>query len=121
MQSGVATRASTTARKLAPEFLTYVAGMVVVLNLLDALWTLAFVEAGVAEESNPIMAQALAVGPLGFMVAKLALVSLSVLLLWRLRHRRSAALALWSGAMTYALIVCYHVSNAHHLALLAAR
>jgi len=66
------------------------------------------------------MGAALTHGPVGFMVAKLALVSLSVLLLWRLRHRRAAGLALYSGAMTYALIVAYHVSNTHHL-LVAAR
>jgi hypothetical protein len=118
MQSVVVTRP---ASSTAAQFLTYIAGIVIILNLLDALWTLAFVEAGVAQESNPLMQRALALGPVGFVVAKLTLVSLSVLLLWRLRHRRTAALALCSGAMTYALIVAYHVSNAHQLVLAAAR
>jgi len=118
MQSALRSRPF--ARTFAPELLTYVAGTVIVLNLLDALWTLAFVEAGVAEESNPLMQQALALGPVGFVIAKLALVSLSVLLLWRLRHRRTAAFALWSGATTYAIIIAYHVSNAHHLAVAAS-
>ncbi len=103
------------ATRVATRALTWVAGLVIVLNLLDALWTITFLEAGVAAEANPLMDSALTHGPVGFMAAKLALVSLSVLLLWRLRHRRSAALALWSGAMTYSVIVAYHVSNAHHL------
>ncbi|HUQ02612.1 MAG TPA: DUF5658 family protein [Kofleriaceae bacterium] len=87
----------------------------IVLNLLDAIWTLFFLEAGVADEANPIMSSALGHGPVGFMVFKLALVSLSVLLLWRLRERRSATVALFSGAGAYALVVCYHLANAHHL------
>lgn len=87
----------------------------IVLNLLDAVWTLCFVEAGVADEANPLMSSALGHGPVGFMVFKLALVSLSVLLLWRLRHRKSATIALFSGAAAYGLVVCYHLSNAHHL------
>jgi hypothetical protein len=94
---------------------TRLAGLVVVLNLLDALWTLCFVEAGVADEANPVMASALGHGPVGFMFVKLALVSLSVMLLYRLRHRRSANVALYSGAAAYGLVVCYHLSNAHHL------
>jgi hypothetical protein len=100
--------------------LAWAAGLVVVLNLLDALWTITFLEAGVADEANPLMVSALTHGPVGFMAFKLALVSLSVLLLWRLRRHRSAALALWSGAMAYAVVVAYHVSNAHHL-MVAAR
>jgi hypothetical protein len=100
---------------VATRTLRWAAGLVVVLNLLDALWTITFLEAGVADEANPLMVSALAHGPVGFMIAKLALVSLSVMLLWRLRHRRSAVLALWSGAMAYSLVVAYHVSNAHHL------
>lgn len=96
-------------------FATQAAGLVIVLNLLDALWTLCFVEAGVAAEGNPLMASALTQGPIGFMIAKIGLVSLSVLLLWRLRHRRSATLALATGATAYGLVVAYHLSNVHHL------
>jgi hypothetical protein len=106
-------------RKLATKHLALLAGLVIVLNLLDAIWTLTFVEAGVAEEANPLMSSALGHGPLGFMIAKLALVSLSVMLLWRLRHRAGAALGLWSGVVTYTFVVAYHVSNAHYLVLAA--
>lgn len=104
-------------RRLTTKHLTLLAGLVIVLNLFDAVWTLSFVEAGVAEEANPLMSTALGHGPLGFMVAKLTLVSLSVLLLWRLRHRVGAALGLWSGVLAYSMVVAYHLSNAHHLVL----
>lgn len=99
---------------------TWAACVVIVLNMLDAVWTLAFIRVGAAGEGNPLMDQALSHGPVLFMAAKLALVSLSVHLLWRLRHRRAAAIGMFSAALTYALICGYHVSNTHHL-LLAAR
>lgn len=94
---------------------TRLAGLVIILNLLDAVWTLCFVEAGVADEANPLMSSALGHGAISFMALKLALVSFSVLLLWRLRHRKSANLALYSGATAYSLVVAYHLANAHHL------
>ncbi len=98
----------------------WAAFLVIVLNMLDAVWTLAFIRAGVASEGNPLMDQALSHGPLLFMLAKLSLVSLSVLLLWRLRHRRAATVGLFSAAMTYVVICGYHASNSHHL-LVAVR
>jgi hypothetical protein len=106
-------------RRLSTTHLAVLASLVIVLNLLDAIWTLTFVEAGIAEEANPLMASALGHGPLSFMIAKLTLVSLCVLLLWRLRHRAGAAIALWSGVLTYTLVVAYHFSNAHYLVLAA--
>jgi Domain of unknown function (DUF5658) len=84
----------------------------VVLNLLDAVFTLVWIKSGVASEGNPFMDRAMAHGPVGFMVIKLALVSLSVLLLWRLRHRRAAATALVATAIAYASILCLHLSAA---------
>lgn len=97
----------------------WAACLVIVLNMLDAVWTLTFVRLGAADEGNPLMDQALSYGPLLFMLAKLTLVSLSVLLLWRLRHRRAATVGLFSAAMTYMVICGYHVSHTH--LLLAAR
>jgi len=99
---------------------TWAACLVIILNMLDAVWTLAFVRVGAADEGNPLMDQALAWGPVLFMIAKLTLVSLSVMLLWRLRHRRTATIGLFSAAMTYLVICGYHVSHTHHL-LVAAR
>jgi hypothetical protein len=96
-------------------FATRAAGLDIVLNLLDALWTICFVKVGVAAEGNPLMASALTHGPVGFMIAKLSLVSFSVLLLWRQRHRKSAIVALASGAAAYSFVVAYHLSNAHYL------
>ena len=86
------------------------AAAVIILNLLDAVFTLLWVESGVASEGNPFMGQAMAHGPVGFMAIKLALVSLCVGLLWRLRYRRAAATALVTCALAYSAVMIVHLS-----------
>lgn len=67
-------------------------------NNVDAVATLAGVLAGVFDEGNPIMAGALAGGPVAFLAAKLALVSLASVLLWQLRQDpRALPIAQWSA------------------------
>jgi hypothetical protein len=90
--------------------LSVVAAAVLVLNLADALFTLIYVELGLAVEGNPLMSQPLGDGPLRFMLVKLALVSLGVLLLFRLRQRRAAAIALVASAVAYSSLFVYHLS-----------
>lgn len=93
-----------------------VAAAVLVLNLVDAMFTLIYTRVGVATEANPLMAQALAASPLAFMAAKLALVSLGVALLWRLRARRAAVAGLIAAGTAYTGLLLYHLSAVHHLA-----
>src|SRR6266436_8340067 len=71
-----------------------IASAVVVMNLVDAIFTLVYVNGNVATESNPLMKAALATSPVAFMITKLSLVSLCVFLLWRFGHRRSAMVGL---------------------------
>lgn len=96
--------------------LELVAGMVLVLNLVDAIFTLVYTRLGVAHEANPLMQQALMASPLAFMAVKLALVSLGVLLLWRARARRVAVAGLVAAGTTYTGLVLYHLSAVHLLA-----
>ncbi len=91
------------------------AAALIVLNLLDAVFTLIWIKSGVAIEGNPFMDRALAHGAIGFMVIKLSLVSLGVLLLWRLRHRRAAATALVASAIAYTSILMLHLNEVHHM------
>jgi hypothetical protein len=93
-----------------------VAAVLVVLNLLDAIFTIVYTEVGVATESNPLMDGMLAAHPVVFMIAKLALVSLGVALLWRLRHRRTAAAGLVAASSAYVALLVYHLSAVRHLA-----
>lgn len=98
--------------------LTRVASAVVVLNLLDAIFTLAYTSSGVAVEANPLMGSALAASPLAFMLAKLALVSAAVLFLLRMRHHRTAVVGLVGAGATYATLLLYHLSEVPHLVAL---
>jgi len=91
------------------------ASAVVVLNLIDAAFTLVWVLSGVAEEANPLMAHELASGPMRFMVTKLALVSLGLLLLWRLRCRPLARLAIHGSAAAYVALFAYHLNAVSQL------
>lgn len=93
-----------------------VAATVLVLNLFDGAVTLALIHTGLATEANPLMDELLGRGDLHFMGFKIALVSLSVLLLWRLRSRRVAVAALYAAAGAYGLLALYHVRSLDALA-----
>jgi hypothetical protein len=78
-------------------------------NLLDGMLTIAGVSTGAVAESNPLMAGVLTLHPVAFMLAKVSLVSLGLLLLWRLRNRPAAAAGIVAACGLYALVVLYHV------------
>lgn len=81
-----------------------------VLNLFDGLFTLAFLQTGVAVEANPIMRFAYELSPLAFMALKLAVVHLGAWLLWSNRSTPAARTGLAAGALLYAGIVGYHLT-----------
>lgn len=88
---------------------------VIIANLVDAIFTIVYTDLGLAREANPLLEPALAGSPLLFMAIKLALVSMGVALLWRLRHRRTAAAGLIAAAAAYAWLIVYHLSATPHL------
>lgn len=88
---------------------------VIIANLFDAIFTIVYTDLGLAREANPLLEPALAGSPLLFMAIKLALVSMGVALLWRLRHRRTAAAGLIASAAAYAWLIAYHLSATPHL------
>jgi len=94
----------------------WMAAAVVILNLVDALFTLGFIELGAATEANPLMALLLASGPVTFMIGKLTLVSMGVLLLWRYRARRSAICGLVCATTVYIALCIYHMHAANQVA-----
>lgn len=101
--------------KISP-WLKRIAALILVLNLFDGIITLALIHTGLATEANPLMDELLGHGAVSFMFFKTALVSLSVLLLWRLRNLRVAAFSLYAGGATYALLALYHVKSIDVLA-----
>jgi hypothetical protein len=60
-------------------------GIIVILNLVDAIATMFWIEIGIAEEGNPMMRWVLDDGVGNFIFIKTILVFLSALLLWRLK------------------------------------
>ncbi len=83
--------------------------LIVLLNLLDALYTTFWVVKGLAVEANPLMAGALMLSPQLFVLSKLALVSLSVYVLWTLREVPAARLASVPVALIYAFVGGQHL------------
>ena len=82
---------------------------VLVLNLLDALFTLLWVRAGLAEEANSLMRQLVHEHAIGFVAVKLGLVSLGSLLLWQRRHHASAVIAIFVAFLAYYAVLLHHI------------
>src|SRR5689334_9497117 len=84
-------------------------------NLVDALFTIFYLQLGVAEEANPLMALAYRGSPLTFVVVKLFAVYIGVLLLTRYERFAQARWAMDGGALMYAAIAGYHLSFLAHV------
>lgn len=83
-----------------------------VLNAIDAFATLHWVTHGLATEANPVMDWALALGPGWFIAAKLALVTLGCIGLWRHSERRVVRFAAFPLVALYALVCAGHLAHA---------
>ena len=83
---------------------------IIVLNVLDAIFTLIWVQAGLAKEANVLLQDLVSNHTVLFMVVKLALVSLGSMLLWRNRKHPFAVVGLFFVFMTYYYILLYHLS-----------
>ena len=99
-------------RRESVSILRVVVVALVVLNLLDAVFTLVWVEAGIAKEANLLLEGILSQSAIGFMLVKMALVSLGVLLLWRHRDRRLAVAGLALACFAYSSLLVYHLGIA---------
>ena len=89
---------------------TWETASLLVLNLLDGLFTLLFLQLEVAEELNPLMRAAYEGSPLSFMALKLGVVHLGVWVLCIHRELKVVQRALVAGACLYAGIVLYHLA-----------
>jgi Domain of unknown function (DUF5658) len=95
-----------------PEQFRWVLGIIkaiMVLNLLDAVLTLMWVRNGLAVEANSLLRDLVTDHALGFVLAKLALVSLGCLVLWRRRHHPLALAAIFLVFLAYYLVFLYHL------------
>ena len=89
--------------------LSLVVQAVVVLNLLDAVLTLFWVNTGIATEANVLLAELVESNAVLFMAVKLALVSAGMWLLWRHRERPLAVFGMLLAFLTYNTLLLYHL------------
>jgi hypothetical protein len=95
-----------------PEHFRWLQGIVKVIlifNLIDALFTILWIYSGVANESNPLLAELVKDYPVIFAVVKFALVSLGSILLWRFRYRPLAIISIFLAFLTYYCLLLYHI------------
>ncbi len=91
----------------------------VVINGIDAVLTLVWVLSGRATEANPLMETLLRLGPLPFVVGKLALVSGGTWLLWTNRRHPLAVIGLFLFFLAYYWVLLHHL-RAMNVGLLRA-
>jgi hypothetical protein len=82
---------------------------VLVLNLIDALLTLLWVRAGLAEEANTLLDELVNDHAVEFVVVKLALVGMGSWLLWNRRQSAMAVVAIFAVFLVYYAILLHHV------------
>lgn len=90
-------------------WLRWVVVSVLVMNGADAVFTLYWIQSGRASEANPLLDELAHGYPLPFMIAKLAIVSLGTLLLWRLRTQRLAVVGIFAAFLAYYYLFTIHL------------
>ena len=95
-----------------PRHLVWLDGLVkavIVLNLLDVLFTLIWVGAGHAEEANLLLVNLVREHPIAFVLTKISLVSLGSYLLWKYRGHALAVIGIFTIFMVYYFVLLYHL------------
>jgi uncharacterized protein DUF5658 len=98
-----------------PEHFRWLHGIVktvLVLNLLDALFTLVWVRFGYAREANLMIDRLVENHALAFVAVKLGLVGMGSWLLWQRRNHATAVVAIFVAFVAYYLVLLYHVQYA---------
>lgn len=91
------------------EWLYGLAKGILVLNLMDGVFTLIWVEYFQAGERNLMMSDLVYSNGLSFMLVKLTLVSLGTLFLWRYRSNALAVISLFIAFLSYYLVFLVHL------------
>ena len=91
------------------QWLDGIAKGILVLNLLDGLFTIIWVEYFQAQEMNLLMSDLVHSNALAFMLVKLTLVSLGTVFLWRHRSNPLAVVSLFAAFFSYYLVLLVHL------------
>jgi hypothetical protein len=87
---------------------------VLVLNLLDAIFTLWWVRTGIAVEANALLRDLISESPLAFVLAKIGLVSLGSVALWLRRQHVLAVSAIFGAFFIYYVVLLHHLRFSGH-------
>ena len=91
--------------------------LIFIANLLDAYFTLGWINTGVATEANPLMAFLLDLGPVWFLSGKIGAVTLACLILLYCKHLRAAKVVLIIANILYLAILGIHLYGIYVLGL----
>lgn len=91
---------------------------ILILNVLDAVFTIIWISLGLATEANPFMAEVAHNDPGLFITVKFLLVGFGSFLLWRQRKRPGAVIGIFVVFLAYYFVLLYHL-QAMNLNLLA--
>jgi hypothetical protein len=111
----------TAARSLWGQTLSAWVSLLLIGNVLDAVFTSSYLSLHVVEEVNPLMRWAWQGSPLSFFMAKLTMVPLGVMLLTLHSRSACARYALRVTAITYGLIVVWHLKIMSEVPVLLAQ
>lgn len=95
-----------------PQHFGWLEGLVkalLILNLLDAVFTLFWINAGLAREANALMRDLVNHHPVAFVSVKIGLVALGSYLLWARRESPSAVIAIFAMFFVYYLVLLHHL------------
>jgi uncharacterized membrane protein len=98
-----------------PEHFRWLHGIVktvLVLNLLDAIFTLIWVRFGLAREANLMIDRLVERHAVTFIAVKIGLVGMGSWLLWQRRNRPAAVVAIFVAFLAYYAVLLYHVQYA---------
>lgn len=89
-------------------WVTRIVGALIVMNVIDGLFTLFWVHSDIAQEANPLMALLISIHPVLFITLKMALVHLGCILLIRYYYKMLSLVSLAIAFSVYWMLLMYH-------------
>lgn len=89
--------------------------LIIFLNVLDATFTLYWINTGLAKEANILLRNLVENHPLLFVIVKFTLVLAGTYILWRNRYNKYAVSGLFLAFLVYYALLLYHIGYFSHL------
>jgi len=96
-------------------WLRIIIASIIILNILDAIFTLFWVNAGMAKEANVLLRHLVHYHPVLFIIAKTSLVLAGSYILWKFRFNRYAVIGMFVLFLIYYALLLHHLSYSTHI------